>query len=34
MRTEVFVEGTAPTEIAPMPDEVTGDNAVTGEYSD
>jgi len=34
MRTEVFLEGTAPTEFAPMPDEVTTDNAVTGEYTD
>ena len=33
-RTEVFVQGTAPTEVAPMPDEVTGDTAVTGEYED
>jgi penicillin-binding protein 1A len=34
MRSEVFIEGSAPTEYAPMPDEVTTDNAVTGEYSD
>ena len=34
MRSEVFLEGTAPTEYAPMPDEVTTDNAVTGEYTD
>jgi len=34
MRSEVFIEGTAPTELAPMPDEVTTDNAVTGEYTD
>ncbi|MBA3456571.1 MAG: PBP1A family penicillin-binding protein [Deltaproteobacteria bacterium] len=34
MRSEVFLEGTAPTEVAPMPDEVTTDNAVTGEYTD
>ncbi len=33
-RSEVFIEGSAPTEFAPMPDEVTTDNAVTGEYAD
>ncbi len=33
-RTETFLEGTAPTEIAPLSDEVTGDTAVTGEYGD
>jgi penicillin-binding protein 1A len=32
--TEVFVEGTAPTEVAPMPGDVTTDNLVTGEYED
>jgi penicillin-binding protein 1A len=32
--TEVFVEGTAPTEVAPMPGDVTSDNVVTGEYED
>jgi penicillin-binding protein 1A len=31
---EVFVEGTAPTEVAPMPGDVTTDNLVTGEYGD
>jgi len=31
---EVFVEGTQPTEIAPMPDDVTGDNKTKGEYED
>lgn len=30
--TEVYVAGTQPTEIAPMPDETTTDNVVTGEY--
>lgn len=30
--TEVFVAGTQPTEVAPMPDETTTDNVVTGEY--
>lgn len=33
-RTEVFLEGTAPTEVAAMPGEVTDDNVVTGEYDD
>lgn len=33
-RAEVFVEGTAPTEVAAMPGEVTDDNVVTGEYTD
>jgi penicillin-binding protein 1A len=33
-RTEVFVEGTAPTEYAAAPGEVTEDTAVTGEYED
>ena len=32
--TEVFVEGTEPTEIAAMPGEVTEGNVVTGEYGD
>jgi penicillin-binding protein 1A len=32
--TEVFVEGTAPTEIAPMPDDVTEENKTKGEYED
>jgi len=32
--TEVFVEGSQPTEIAPMPDDVTGDNKTKGEYED
>jgi penicillin-binding protein 1A len=31
---EVFIEGTAPTEVAPMPGDVTTDNLVTGEYED
>ncbi len=31
---EVFVEGTAPTETAPMPGEVTEETAVTSEYND
>jgi len=34
MRTEVFVEGSAPTEYAAAPGEVTEDTAVTGEYTD
>ncbi|HTL32224.1 MAG TPA: PBP1A family penicillin-binding protein [Kofleriaceae bacterium] len=33
-RQEVFVEGTEPTEIAPMPGEVTEQSSVTGDYSD
>lgn len=33
-RSEMFVEGTAPTEVAPMPGEVTEDNVVEGEYND
>jgi penicillin-binding protein 1A len=33
-RQEVFVEGTEPTEIAPMPGEVTEQTSVTGDYSD
>lgn len=33
-RSEVFVEGMAPTEVAAMPGEVTDDNVVTGEYDD
>lgn len=32
--TEVFVEGTAPTEVAPLPDEVTEDTLVQSEYED
>jgi penicillin-binding protein 1A len=32
--TEVFVEGTQPTEIAPKPGEVTEGSSVTGEYGD
>jgi penicillin-binding protein 1A len=32
--TEVFVEGTQPTEVAPMPDEVTGETKTKGEYED
>ncbi|HEU4616025.1 MAG TPA: PBP1A family penicillin-binding protein [Kofleriaceae bacterium] len=32
--TEVFVEGTEPTEIAPRPGEVTEGSSVTGEYGD
>jgi penicillin-binding protein 1A len=32
--TEVYVAGTQPTEVAPMPDETTTDNVVTGEYED
>ena len=32
--TEVFVEGTEPTEIAPRPGEVTEASSVTGEYGD
>ena len=32
--TEVFVEGTEPTEVAPMPGEQTEETAVTGDYSD
>jgi penicillin-binding protein 1A len=34
MRTEVFLEGTAPTEYAAKPGDVTDDNVVTGEYPD
>lgn len=34
MRTEVFIEGSAPTEYAAAPGEVTEDTAVTGEYTD
>ncbi len=33
-RTEYFVEGTAPTEYAAKPGDVTDDNVVTGEYTD
>lgn len=33
-RGEVFVEGTAPTETAAMPGDVTETNVVTGEYTD
>jgi penicillin-binding protein 1A len=32
--TEVFVEGTQPTETAPMPDDVTEENKTKGEYED
>jgi penicillin-binding protein 1A len=32
--TEVFVEGSQPTEVAPMPDDVTEDNKTKGEYED
>jgi membrane carboxypeptidase/penicillin-binding protein len=32
--TEVFVEGTEPTEIAPMPGEQTEPTSVTEDYSD
>jgi membrane carboxypeptidase/penicillin-binding protein len=32
--TEVFVEGTQPTEVAPMPDESTQENKTKGEYED
>jgi penicillin-binding protein 1A len=32
--TEVFVEGTQPTEVAPKPGEVTEGSSVTGEYGD
>ncbi|HEY0483817.1 MAG TPA: PBP1A family penicillin-binding protein [Kofleriaceae bacterium] len=32
--TEVFVEGTQPTEVAPMPDETTEENKTKGEYED
>jgi penicillin-binding protein 1A len=32
--TEVFLEGTAPTEVAPMPDDVTEENKTKGEYED
>jgi penicillin-binding protein 1A len=32
--TEVFVEGTQPTEVAPMPDDVTQQNKTKGEYED
>jgi penicillin-binding protein 1A len=32
--TEVFVEGTQPTEVAPKPGEVTEGGSVTGEYGD
>jgi penicillin-binding protein 1A len=31
---EVFVEGTQPTEVAPMPGDVTEDNKTKGEYED
>jgi penicillin-binding protein 1A len=33
-RTEYFIEGTAPTEYAAKPGDVTDDNVVTGEYTD
>lgn len=32
--TEVFVEGSQPTEVAPMPGDVTEDNKTKGEYED
>jgi penicillin-binding protein 1A len=32
--TEVFIEGTAPTEVAPLPGDVTETNLVTDEYKD
>jgi penicillin-binding protein 1A len=32
--TEVFVEGTQPTEVAPMPGDVTEGNKTKGEYED
>ncbi|HEX2689798.1 MAG TPA: PBP1A family penicillin-binding protein [Kofleriaceae bacterium] len=32
--TEVFVEGSVPTEVAPMPDDVTEDTKTKGEYED
>jgi penicillin-binding protein 1A len=32
--TEVFLEGSAPTEVAPMSDETTEDNKTKGEYDD
>jgi penicillin-binding protein 1A len=32
--TEVFVEGSQPTEVAPMPDDVTEKNKTKGEYED
>lgn len=32
--TEVFVEGSQPTEVAPMPGDVTQDNKTKGEYED
>jgi penicillin-binding protein 1A len=32
--TEVFVEGTQPTEVAPMPDDVTAGNKTKSEYED
>ena len=31
---EVFIEGSAPTEVAPMSDETTEDNKTKGEYDD
>jgi penicillin-binding protein 1A len=31
---DVFVEGSQPTEIAPMPDDVTTENKTKGEYED
>jgi penicillin-binding protein 1A len=34
MLNEVFVEGSAPTEVAPKPGEVTEGSSVTGEYGD
>jgi hypothetical protein len=32
--TDVFVEGTQPTEVAAMPDETTQENKTKGEYED
>jgi penicillin-binding protein 1A len=34
MMTEVFLEGTQPTEVAPMPDDVTEENKTKDEYED
>ena len=31
---EVFMQGSAPTEVAPMPGQLTGDTLVTDEYGD
>jgi membrane carboxypeptidase/penicillin-binding protein len=32
--TEVFVEGTQPTEVAPMPDDITEETKTKDEYED